>query len=204
MSIKSLMLHLYVYSCSCSCSSKLFHLALQANFSRPHKHLSVSSPSPLNLDFFFLFPPLFKLALVLVPRAHFWYKFCFFAFLSLHPPWKATWADWVLCSLLEQEQLFGKAFLGLWTWLISYRNSSPSFSGEANPGLSFSGGKPRSQLHLSQQLREDKAIASSVLRSFAQDRGGGRIWHLSCHNEGSRRCKMWFWDSKHFSKLSWN
>lgn len=56
-------------------------------------------------------------------------------------------------------------------WLVNsvrwLRNSSPSFSGGANPGLSFSGGKPRSQLHLSQQLKESKAVESSVIQSLA-------------------------------------
>lgn len=59
-SISSFTLHLYMSSCSCSCSSKLFHLSLQANFSRPHKHLSVILPSPLNFAFLlsFIFFPL--------------------------------------------------------------------------------------------------------------------------------------------------
>lgn len=57
MNIKSYTPYLCMYSYNCSCSFKLFYMALQVNFSRPHKvSLSFISPSPFAFFFLLFFP----------------------------------------------------------------------------------------------------------------------------------------------------
>ena len=88
-----------------------------------------------------------------------------------------------------------RPFLGLSTLCISYRSSSPSFSGGANPGLGFSEGKPRSQLRLSHLLGEDKAVEGSALQSLSvlqrtEEVGGSGMFLATTKAAGGAKCEL--------------
>lgn len=89
-----------------------------------------------------------------------------FAYLNLYLA-KPIGLTFILCTLLEQEQLSGKAILDTETLSIIYRNFPMSFS---------DGDKPWSQLHISDLLRKNRAIRNSELWSVAvlhRAEGGG-------------------------------
>lgn len=194
------MLHLYMYSCSCSCSSKLFYLTVQAIFSRPHKHFS-AIPLSLNFAFFFLYSPL-SYYQDQVPKQWFSTQ-VIVSLLSWSCTFPAKWLGLTAAFALSWSRngSLAKPFLACELCALVTETSHPllvvgktqvlALVG-ANPGLSYT------FLSFSERIK----LLKVPTPQFCTGQRGGRIWHLSCNNKGSRRCKIWVWDSKHFFFLS--